>query len=523
MYILLKMLNNFFKKNYFLLPLIFCFSITFNGHYASLGVFPIDTFYHYDTGFRVMNNEFPVKDYWVTTGILVDFIEALFFKVFGVSWFSHILHSSIFNALIIVFTFHTFKIFNLNIFYSFCYSLLFGVLAYPPSGTPFVDHHAILFLLAGGYSLLLGIKTEKNIYWLILPWFFGFSFLCKQVPAAYMIILTSIFFLIYFIIKKNLSFLINIFISSFFFIISIVVVIFYLEISYKDFITQYILYPPSIGADRILNFKLNLNDFFNHYKFILIPFLLIIFFNYKKIISSQITNNNLFIFGAVLIFLISSIYHQILTKNQIFIYFLSPLIFAYLTISTSYKKYKNYIMVLILIFSTLITAKYHYRFNEQRKFHELQSVDLSKGLNAKLIDNQLKGLNWITPTHKSDPKKEIEIILNWLNTLKEDERPKMVITHYLFINSIMKQSLNLPSRSFTLDGASFPIKGNKYFENYKNFFNRKIKEKKIEVIYILENKIQNEAVTNYLEKKCLKSFKQEKYLRTYELNIACFN
>jgi hypothetical protein len=87
----------------------------------------------------------------------------------------------------------------------------------------------------------------------------------------------------------------------------------------------------------------------------------------------------------------------------------------------------------------------------------------------------------------------------------------------------MKQSLNLPSRSFTLDGASFPIKGNKYFENYKNFFNRKIKEKKIEVIYILENKIQNEAVTNYLEKKCLKSFKQEKYLRTYELNIACFN
>jgi hypothetical protein len=338
-----------------------------------------------------------------------------------------------------------------------------------------------------------------------------------------MIILTSMFFLIYFIIKKNFSFLINIFISSVFFIISIVFFIFYLEISYKDFITQYILYPPSIGADRILNFKLNLNDFFNHYKFILMPFLLIIFFNYKKIISSQITNNNLFIFGVVLIFLTSSIYHQILTKNQIFIYFLSPLVFAYLAIGISYKKYKNYIMVLILIFSTLITAKYHYRFNEQRKFHELQSVDLSKGLNAKLIDNQLKGLNWITPTHKLDPKKEIEIILNWLNTLREDERPKMVITHYLFINSIMKQSLNLPSRSFTLDGASFPTKGNKYFENYKNFFNRKIKEKKIEVIYILENEIQNEAVTNYLGKECLKSFKQEKYLRTYELNIACFN
>ena len=99
----------------------------------------------------------------------------------------------------------------------------------------------------------------------------------------------------------------------------------------------------------------------------------------------------------------------------------------------------------------------------------------------------------------------------------------MVITHYLFIDSITKQSLTPPSRSFTLDGASFPIKGNKYFENYKIFFNKKIKEKKIEAIYILENKIQNEAVTDYLEKECLRSFKQERYLRIFELNEVCFN
>ena len=519
------MINNFFQKSYFLLPLIFCFSITFNGYYASLGVFPIDTFYHYDSGFRVMNNEFPVKDYWVTTGILVDFIEALFFEIFGVSWFSHILHSSIFNAFIIVFTFHTFKIFKLNIFYSFCYSLLFGILAYPPSGTPFADHHAILFLLAGGYSLLLGVKTERKIYWIILPWFFGFSFLCKQVPAAYMIILTSLFFLIYFTIKKNFIFLINTFVSSAFFITTIGFIIFYLEISYKDFLTQYIFYPPSIGVDRILNFKLNLNDFFNHYKFILMPFLLVVFLNYKEIISSQINKKNFFIFGVILIFLISSIFNQILTKNQIFIYFLSPLIFGYLAICINYKKYKNknYIIVLILIVSALITIKYHYRFNEERKFHELQSVNLSKGLSANLIHDQLKGLNWITPMHKLDPIEEIEIILNWLNILRDDERPKMVITHYLFIDSITKQSLTPPSRSFTLDGTSFPIKGNKYFENYKIFFNKRIKEKKIEAIYILENKIQNEAVTDYLEKECLRSFKQEKYLRIFELNEVCFN
>ena len=158
------MIKKIFEKNYLTVLILICFSIVFNTFYASKGVFPIDTFYHYDTGFRVLNNELPVRDYWVTSGILVDLIEAFFFKIFGVSWLSHVLHASIINALIVVFTFFVLKKFNLNSFYSFCYSLLFGMLAYPPSGTPFVDHHAIFLLLGGTYIFLLGIKTEKTVY-----------------------------------------------------------------------------------------------------------------------------------------------------------------------------------------------------------------------------------------------------------------------------------------------------------------------------------------------------------------------
>ena len=96
------------------------------------------------------------------------------------------------NAFLTLSTFLVLRTFNLNIYYSFSYSLLFSILAYPVSGTPFVDHHSVFFSLLGIYSLILGIRSEKKLYWILLPIFFGFAFLSKQVPSSYVIILVII-------------------------------------------------------------------------------------------------------------------------------------------------------------------------------------------------------------------------------------------------------------------------------------------------------------------------------------------
>ena len=37
------------------------------------------------------------------------------------------------------------------------------------------------------------------------------------------------------------------------------------------------------------------------------------------------------------------------------------------------------------------------RFNENRKFHELEASDLQKTVNALEIHQSLKGLKWINP------------------------------------------------------------------------------------------------------------------------------
>ena len=50
---------------------------------------------------------------------------------------------------------------------SFSYSLLLAILAYPSSGTPFVDHHSAFFSLLGIYTLIAAIKTEKGFFWIL--------------------------------------------------------------------------------------------------------------------------------------------------------------------------------------------------------------------------------------------------------------------------------------------------------------------------------------------------------------------
>ena len=122
----------------------------------------------------------------------MDFLGAFFFfQIFGVNWSVYILHSSLLNSLFAISTFFFLCKIELKPIYAFFYSILGSVLAYPPSGTPFVDHHAVLLCLISGYLLILAITLKKNIYWFLFPIFLSLSFLSKQVPSSYLIILFS--------------------------------------------------------------------------------------------------------------------------------------------------------------------------------------------------------------------------------------------------------------------------------------------------------------------------------------------
>ena len=66
-------------KEYFFIIIIFLVSISVNQYYGNIGVYPIDSFLFFDSGFRFLNGQFPFKDVWTFSGPLIDLIQGIFF------------------------------------------------------------------------------------------------------------------------------------------------------------------------------------------------------------------------------------------------------------------------------------------------------------------------------------------------------------------------------------------------------------------------------------------------------------
>ena len=110
----MKIKNNTLKTFFYPLLAIFAFYINF--YYGNLGLHPIDTFTFFDTGFNITIGEHPIKDTWVISGVIGDYLQALFFKIFGFNWNSYIYHSSILNALVAIIFFFFAPYINSNYF-----------------------------------------------------------------------------------------------------------------------------------------------------------------------------------------------------------------------------------------------------------------------------------------------------------------------------------------------------------------------------------------------------------------------
>ena len=68
---------------------------------------------------------------------------------------------------------------------------------------------------------------------------------------------------------------------------------------------------------------------------------------------------------------------------------------------------------------------------------DLQNKDLNKSLNANLINAKLENLKWITPFFPGTPEEEINLLKDSILKIKNDNREKMIITHYQFFSIIL--------------------------------------------------------------------------------------
>ena len=76
-------LKKFININNFYILLLLVFSIAINSHYANLGTFPVDTFLHFDLGYKILKGMIPFTDVWMVSGAIVNYIQAIFFYILG--------------------------------------------------------------------------------------------------------------------------------------------------------------------------------------------------------------------------------------------------------------------------------------------------------------------------------------------------------------------------------------------------------------------------------------------------------
>ena len=510
-------------KNLIYLTFVILISVFCNQYYGYIGILPIDSFLIFNSGFDFLNGYLPFKDYWTIKEPFIDFLQAIFFKIFGVSWFSYVFHASVFNCIISVSTYLTLRYFSLNQEVSFFYSLCVAILTYPTAGTPFSDHHALILCIVSLYTFFIALRSNNKFLWLILPFLLGLSFLSKQAPTIYITLIITFVSLIYFIVLKKKENFIYAVIGLLFFLILLLFCLFLGNIKFQDFLIQYLLFPQSLGTSRLdwvfpLEFKRIVLRFKLHYISVSIIFYILfkdIFLRKIKIVLSE-----KLIFISILLSCVLFIVHQLMTINAIFIYCLIP-IFSGLSHTFSSIYLKNKFINFFLIFFTLISTCYYFiTYVHERTFMDLKDINIKDSINAEIIDKRLSGIKWITVFYPENPSEEVENIKFAVDNYKKDPEKKMLITDYQFI-SVFENQYDYSVTRFWYDFHGYPSIDNKYFSYWKKFVTKKLKENEIQTAYVFGPLHGDEKPIENLFKDCLK--KEVLSETFYKINLSdCF-
>ena len=156
---------------------------------------PLDDLQNFNSGHRILKGDFPFRDYYSITGPILDIWQSIIYKIFGSNWQSLIIHASLLNCALSISVFIFLKKLNFKTIDSFFYSICSGLLMFPPTGNPTVEHNSLALSMISFFIFIIGLKENKNYLLFISIFIFLTTFFIKQVPTAYFIIFCTIIYL----------------------------------------------------------------------------------------------------------------------------------------------------------------------------------------------------------------------------------------------------------------------------------------------------------------------------------------
>jgi hypothetical protein len=160
--------NSVFKELPVILGIVI-YAYYINWFSGNIGIIPIDSFGFLDTGYSILKGKLPIRDFWIFTGLLVDYMGSFFLWLFGNNWNSYLLHAGFMNVIASLSVYYFLNKIKLNKKFAILYTISFATLCYPVSGTPFAYIHSYIFSLIAILILILGFENKKNSFWFALP------------------------------------------------------------------------------------------------------------------------------------------------------------------------------------------------------------------------------------------------------------------------------------------------------------------------------------------------------------------
>jgi len=263
------------------------------------------------------------------------------------------------------------------------------------------------------------------------------------------------------------------------------------SIPFENIWLQYVMYPMEIGNSRYSSVDFNFKNIVSQFKFIyfsLLPLIFILF----KIINFNTLNlekkKDILLSIIVILSVAIFIYCQLLTKNQILIFFLIPFVLGYTHYLADKYKVKKFLYYILIVILAISSFKFHERFNIEKKFMDMDKVNLMNTKKAVILDQSLKNLRWITPYYPENPEYELKKLTELKEILLKDTTNKIIMTNYQILPSITNLKNIAPNKWF--DVQSVPNINSEYYQLYKNFFINSLKSQNIKTIYLMGYKIK---------------------------------
>jgi hypothetical protein len=222
------------------------------------GFYPFDQSIVFDGGYRVLSGQVPYSDFVFPFGPVAFWLQALFFRLFGVSYFGYLMGAAVINAAATLCAVSVVRqLLPRSRLLPLASGLLTAVWFYPPFGTPWVDQTGFFFGLLGLVAVIWAVvRTDapsRRVLAIIGSGSLAFlTFISKQNVGAFIFLLYPLIIAVahWREARRMLQGLL-LFTLGFAGSLGIFVVWLYLESDCATFIRYFFEIPSALGSERL--------------------------------------------------------------------------------------------------------------------------------------------------------------------------------------------------------------------------------------------------------------------------------